>query len=299
MELKLSRITLGLWRAREWNYSIQQLTELVIQSLNIGITSFDHADIYGEYECEALFGNILKENPSLRKKMQIVTKCGIKLISSGYPSLREKFPEIRVKHYDTSKEHIIASAENSLKNLNTDYIDLLLIHRPDPFMNADETAAAFYELKKSGKVLHFGVSNFLPYHFSLLQSRLDFPLVTNQIEASVLCTEHFDNGNVDYLQEKRTVPMAWSPFAGGRLFSENSERANRVRNVLHELAHKHEVDIDAVAIAWLLIHPVNFVVVLGTGKFERLKSAIKGLDVKLTREDWFKIWIATKGQDVP
>lgn len=292
MELKLSRITLGLWRAKQWSCSTQQLTDLVIQSLDLGITSFDHADIYGEYECEVLFGNVLKENPSLRKEMQIVTKCGIKLISS-------KFPETKVKHYDTSKEHIIVSAENSLKNLNTDYIDLLLIHRPDPFMNAEETAAAFYELKKSGKVLHFGVSNFLPHHFSLLQSRLDFPLVTNQIEASVLCTEHFDNGNVDYLQEKRTVPMAWSPFAGGRLFYENSERTKRVRNVLYELAHKYEVDIDAVAVAWLLIHPVNFVVVLGTGKLERLKSAMKSLDVKLMREDWFKIWIATKGQDVP
>jgi len=292
MELNLSRLTLGLWRAREWNYSIQQLCDLVTQSLDLGITSFDHADIYGDYECEALFGNVLRENPSLRQTMQLVTKCGIKLLSP-------QFPRTTIKHYDTGKQHILKSVENSLKNLNTEYINLFLIHRPDPFMNADETAEAFYELKKSGKVLHFGVSNFLPHQFSLLQSRLDFPLITNQIEVSVLNTEHFDNGNIDFLQEKNILPMVWSPFAGGRMFNENNERANRVRNVLFEIGYKYNVDIDAVAAAWLLMHPANFIVVLGTGKIDRIKSALKGLDIKLTREEWFKIWIASKGSDVP
>ena len=292
MSINLSRITLGFWRAREWNYSIQQLNTLVTQSIESGVTSFDHADIYGNYECETIFGNILKDNPSIRKQIQIVTKCGIKLLSP-------QFPETQIKHYDTGKEHIIKSVNNSLKNLNTDYIDLLLIHRPDPFMNADETAKAFYELKKTGKVLHFGVSNFLPHQFSMLQSRLDFPLSTNQIEVSVLCTEHFDNGNVDYLQEKRVSPMVWSPFAGGRIFWDNSDQAIRVRNILNELAAKYQTGIDAIANAWLLVHPVNFIIVLGTGKIDRIKSAIKGMEIKLTREEWFKIWIASKGNEVP
>jgi len=292
MSINLSRITLGFWRAREWNYSIQQLNTLVTQSIESGVTSFDHADIYGNFECETIFGNILKDNPSIRKQIQIVTKCGIKLLSP-------QFPETQIKHYDTGKEHIIKSVNNSLKNLNTDYIDLLLIHRPDPFMNADETAKAFYELKKTGKVLHFGVSNFLPHQFSMLQSRLDFPLSTNQIEVSVLCTEHFDNGNVDYLQEKRVSPMVWSPFAGGRIFWDNSDQAIRVRNILNELAAKYQTGIDAIANAWLLVHPVNFIVVLGTGKIDRIKSAIKGMEIKLTREEWFKIWIASKGNEVP
>ncbi len=291
MEFNLSRISLGFWRAREWNYSVQQLSTLISQSLELGITTFDHADIYGGYECEALFGNVLKENHSLRNKMQIVTKCGIKLIS-------QKFPEHQLHCYDTSKVHIIKSAENSLRNLSTDYIDLLLIHRPDPLMNADETAEAFIDLKQSGKVLHFGVSNFLPHQYSLLQSRLDFPLVTNQIEVSVLNTEHFDNGNIDFLQEKEVPPMVWSPFAGGRMFWENSEQANRVRTVLNEIAYKYQVGIDAVAIAWLLVHPVNFNVVLGSGKIDRIKSALKGSEIKLTREEWFKIWVASKGFDV-
>jgi predicted oxidoreductase len=239
-----------------------------------------------------LFGNVLRENPSLRKKIQVVTKCGIKLIS-------QKFPEHKLHCYDTSKAHIIKSAENSLRNLSTDYIDLLLIHRPDPLMRADDTAEAFYDLKKSGKVLHFGVSNFLPTQFNLLQSRLDFPLITNQIEVSVLNTDHFDNGNIDFLQEKRISPMVWSPFAGGRIFWENSEQANRVRNALNEIANKYQVGIDAAATAWLLVHPVNFIVVLGSGKIDRIKSALKGLEIKLTREEWFKIWIASKGHDVP
>ncbi len=292
MELNLSRLALGLWRAKEWKYSTQQLYNLVTQSLELGITSFDHADIYGGYECENIFGNVLKETPSLRQKMQIVTKCGIKLASP-------KFPDHTMHCYDTTKSHIIKSVERSLQNLNTDYIDLLLIHRPDPLMNADKAAEAFYELKKSGKVLHFGVSNFLPHQFSLLQSRLDFPLSTNQIEVSVLSTEHFDNGNVDYLYERRVSPMVWSPFAGGKVFWENSEQAIRVRNVLNEIAHNHQVGIDAVAAAWLLVHPVNFIVVLGSGKIERVKSAVKGLEIILTREEWFRIWVASKGNDIP
>ena len=292
MELNLSRAALGLWRAKEWNYTTQQLTELVTQSLETGITTFDHADIYGGYECENLFGKVLSENSSLRRKMQLVTKCGIKLVSP-------KFPDHGIHCYDTTKEHIIKSAERSLKNLNTDYLDLLLIHRPDPLMNADETAEAFKEQKKSGKVLHFGVSNFLPHHFSMLQSRLEIPLSTNQIEVSPLYTEQFDNGNIDYLQEKRISPMVWSPFAGGRMFWENSEQANRVRTVLNELGEKYQTGIEAIAAAWLLVHPVNFILVLGSGKIGRIKAAMKGLDIKLTREEWFKIWVASKGNDIP
>lgn len=292
MEFKMSRFSLGFWRAKEWNYNSQQLHELVNQSLELGITTIDHADIYGQYSCENIFGNILKENPSLREKVQLVSKCGIKIATPRYS-------EFSMHSYDTSKAHILWSAENSLRNMNTDYLDVLLIHRPDPLMNADEVAEAMNELKQSGKVLHFGVSNFLPHQFNLLQSRLDFPLVTNQIEASVLCTEHFDNGNIDFLQEKRIAPMVWSPFAGGRIFRENNEKANRVRNVLFEIAYKYQVEIDAIAAAWLLVHPVNFVIVLGTGKVERIKAAMKGLNINLTREEWFKIWVASHGQDIP
>ncbi len=293
MAFNLSRIVFGLWRLNSWNYSSMELNGLINQCIDIGISSFDHADIYGDYECEKLFGNVLMNNPSKRSKMQIVTKCGIKLISS-------KYPERRIKYYDTGKNHIIDSVNKSLQNLKTDYIDLLLIHRPDPFMNADEVANAFIELKKSGKVLEFGVSNFLPHQFNLLQSRLNFPLVTNQIEVSVLNHENFDNGNIDFLHERKITPMVWSPLAGGKLFYDNSDRTNRVRSLLYELVNKYGApSIDSIALAWLFVHPVNFAVVIGSGKIERIKSALYGEKINLSREDWFRIWTTARGEDVP
>lgn len=293
MAFNLSRTVLGLWRLNNWNYSTKELSDLINQCIDLGITSFDHADIYGDYECEILFGNVLNNSPQLRNKIQLVTKCGIKLLSS-------KYPERKIKYYDTSKKHIIDSVNKSLQKLKTDYIDLLLIHRPDPFMNADEVAASFQELKDSGKVLEFGVSNFLPHQFNLLQSRLTFPLVTNQIEVSVLNHENFDNGSIDFLQERKIAPMVWSPLAGGKLFYDNTERTNRVRSLLNELANKYGApSIDSIATAWLFVHPVNFSVVIGSGKIERIKSALYGEKINLSREDWFRIWTTSRGADVP
>lgn len=293
MSLKLSRTILGFWRANQWGYSSQEILKLINQCMELGITSFDHADIYGDYECELLFGNALRIDPSIRKKMQIVTKCGIKLLSS-------KYPDRKIKYYDTSKEHIIKSVEKSLMNLSTDYIDLLLIHRPDPFMNPDEVAEAFTILKNSGKVLEFGVSNFLPHQFNMLQSRLPFPLFTNQIEVSVLNHENFDNGNIDFLLEKKITPMVWSPLAGGKLFSDNSERTNNVRSLLYELANKYNApSIDSIATSWLFVHPVNFTVIIGSGKIDRIKSAQYGEKINLSREDWFRVWTTYRGQQVP
>ncbi|MBS3945041.1 MAG: aldo/keto reductase [Melioribacter sp.] len=293
MDFNLSRTVLGLWRLNNWNYSSMELNGLINQCIDLGITSFDHADIYGDYECEELFGNALMLDSSLRSKMKIVTKCGIKLLSS-------KHPERIIKYYDTSKNHIMDSVNKSLQNLRTDYIDLLLIHRPDPFMNADEVAVSFQELKDSGKVLEFGVSNFLPHQINLLQSRLKYPLVTNQIEVSVLNHENFDNGSIDFLQERKISPMVWSPLAAGKLFYDNSDRTHRVRSLLNELAKKYGApSIDSIATAWLFVHPVNFVVVIGSGKIERIKSALYGEKIDLSREDWFRIWIAARGKDVP
>lgn len=293
MDFNLSRTVLGLWRLNNWNYSSMELNGLINQCIDLGITSFDHADIYGDYECEELFGNALMLDSSLRSKMKIVTKCGIKLLSS-------KHPERIIKYYDTSKNHIMDSVNKSLQNLRTDYIDLLLIHRPDPFMNADEVAVSFQELKDSGKVLEFGVSNFLPHQINLLQSRLKFPLVTNQIEVSVLNHENFDNGSIDFLQERKISPMVWSPLAAGKLFYDNSDRTHRVRSLLNKLANKYGApSIDSIATAWLFVHPVNFVVVIGSGKIERIKSALYGEKIDLSREDWFRIWIAARGKDVP
>jgi predicted oxidoreductase len=288
-----SRIALGFWRLNEWKMNTRQTLDLMEKAIGMGITTFDHADIYGGYTCEEMFGKALSEKPSLREKMEIVTKCGITLVSP-------RRPENRFHGYDTSKSHILKSAETSLKNLNTDYLDVLLIHRPDPLMNADEVAEAFALLRESGKVKHFGVSNFSPAQFSLLQSRLDFPLVTNQLEVSVLKMDTLHDGTLDQCQQLGISPMAWSPLGGGELFSGNSEKINRVRNELQKIGEElGGVSVDQVALAGLLMHPSKIVPVLGTGNIVRIKSAAESVKIELSRDQWFRIWTASAGVEVP
>lgn len=290
--LSLSKIVQGFWRLADWNITNKEVLAIVDTCFELGITTFDHADIYGGYQCETLFGNALAESSIKRESYQLVTKCGIKLISDNRPNHA-------IKSYDTSKAHILQSVENSLKELRTDYIDLLLIHRTDDLMDADEVAEAFSELKQSGKVNYFGVSNFLPLTFELLSSRLDFPLVTNQIEYSVLNMNVQSDGTLDYCQSKRIQPMAWSPYAGGRLFSEQ-EKHQDVIAVLNKIGEEcNGASLDQVAMAYVLKHPVRFIPILGTGKVERIQSATKSLDIDLSREQWYRIWEASKGHAVP
>lgn len=290
---EFSRLAYGLWRLAEWDMDTSQVQDRIHLCLEQGVTTFDHADIYGDYMCESIFGQALKEEPSLRDQMELITKCGIKLISPNRP-------DHQVKHYDTSTEHIVRSVENSLTNLHTDHIDVLLIHRPDPLMNADEVAAAFQALKTDGKVLYFGVSNFTTPQFQMLQSRLDFPLVTNQVELSVLQFDVLHDGTIDYCQQLGIAPMAWSPYGGGDLFTSDSARAKRVRETLQAIgAEKGGYAPDQVALAWILAHPAKIVPIIGTGKKDRLLSALKSEDIELSREDWFRIWSASTGTDIP
>jgi predicted oxidoreductase len=290
---RFSRLALGLWRLADWRLSRPQLLALIDAGLEVGITTFDHADIYGDYSCEALFGRALGTRPSLRDRMQIVTKCGIKLVSA-------RRPEHGIKHYDTGQAHIIASAESSLRALNTDRIDLLLIHRPDPLMDADEIAAAFTHLREAGKVLHFGVSNFAPWQFDLLAGRLDFPLVTNQVELSVMNMAVLHDGTIDQCQSLGISPMAWSPLAGGSLFADDTVRARRLRDALSIVGEElGGATMDQVALAWILRHPAKIVPVLGTGRIERVRSAAGSVGLVLSREQWFLIWTASTGEPVP
>ena len=289
----LSRMALGLWRLADWGLDDGQLLDLIRASLELGLTTFDHADIYGDYACEQLFGRALGQDPSLRERMQLVTKCGIKLVSA-------RRPEHGLKHYDTSRAHIIASAENSLRMLGTDRIDLLLIHRPDPLMDADEIAAAFTALRDAGKVLHFGVSNFTPSQFELLASRLHFPLVTNQVELSPMNMEVLHDGTIDQCQRLGISPMAWSPLAGGRLFQDEAAQAGSLHSTLTTIgAQLGGATVDQVALAWILRHPARIIPVLGTGKIERVRSAAGAEALELTREQWFSIWSASAGGPVP
>jgi predicted oxidoreductase len=289
----LSRLVYGVWRMAEWGLTPAEIRDMVEMLLEMGVTTFDHADIYGDYSCEQLFGEALAGDKVLRQKMQLVTKCGIKLVSANRP-------EHKLKYYDTTHNHIISSVETSLRNLKTETIDLLLIHRPDPLMNPDEVAGAFDELRQAGKVQFFGVSNFSAAQFELLASRLDFPLVTNQIELSAMDMTALHDGTVDHCLRRGVSPMAWSPFAGGRLFASDTPQAVRLRRVLGQIGDRlGGAAIDQVALAWLLYHPARILPVLGTGKVERVKTAIQSESLNLTREDWFEIWSASTGTEVP
>lgn len=286
---KFSRIISGVWRwgkipASSWR-------NLISRAIDCGITTFDHADIYGDYGCEARFGEVLREQPALRNKIQLVTKCGIKLVSSARP-------EHRIKHYDTSGKHIIGSVENSLRQLATDYVDLLLLHRPDPLMNPEEVARAFAQLKQQGKVLHFGVSNFSATQLEMLQSYLDVPLITNQIELSLFRHHALFDGSVDVLMKHRLFVMAWSPLGGGKFFT-SPETVKTTADMLHGLSEKYKCTESQLLLAWLLCHPAPVYPIVGTTQPERLAEAAGALAVHLDRQDWFAMLKAVTGKDVP
>ncbi|WNY84646.1 aldo/keto reductase family oxidoreductase [Cronobacter dublinensis] len=284
-----SRLVMGYWRLMEWNYAPRDLVGFIEQHLELGITTVDHADIYGDYQCEAAFGEALRLAPHLREKMEIVTKCGIATTAK---------PENAIGHYITDRAHILHSAENSLRLLNTDALDLLLIHRPDPLMNADEIAEAFLALHKSGKVRHFGVSNFTPAQFSLLQSRLPFTLATNQVEISPVHQPLLLDGTLDLLQQLRIRPMAWSCLGGGRLFSD--ERYAPLRAELQQVAEETGAETpEQVVYAWVMRLPSRPLPIIGSGKIERVKSAVGALSLELSRQQWFRIRKAALGYDVP
>jgi predicted oxidoreductase len=292
-DVSFSRIVHGLWRLSEWEQSKEETLSLIHYNLENGITTFDHADIYGSYSCEEMFGDALSLEPSLRKKMEIVTKCGIVLPSKNRP-------QHKTHHYNTSKKHILSSVEQSLKNLRTDYIDVLLIHRPDPFMNGEEVAEAFLQLKEQGKVRNFGVSNFKQHQWNMLQSYLPFPLVTNQIELSAYQLENFEDGTLNLCQEKRVAPMAWSPLAGGNIFTSQEEKSVRLRETLKRIQGEVGAQgIDSILYAWLLNHPAKIMPIVGSGKKDRIQRAIDSLNLELNHDQWFEILQSSMGHDVP
>ena len=286
---EFSRLVMGYWRLMEWNMSARQLASFIEEHVDLGITTADHADIYGGYQCEAAFGDAMRLVPHLRQKMEIVTKCGIATTAN---------PDHALGHYITDTSHIISSAESSLQKLATDYLDLLLIHRPDPLMDADEVAEAFTSLHQSGKVRHFGVSNFTPAQFALLQSRLPFTLATNQVEISPVHQPTILDGTLDQCQQLRIHPMAWSCLGGGSLFNDEGFQALRdeLRTVADELGAE---TIEQVVYAWIMRLPAKPLPIIGSGKIERVRSAIHSLSLDMSRQQWFRIRKAALGYDVP
>ncbi len=288
----LSPLVIGSWKWGRWgaNLPTDEIKNVIDVCIDLGITSFDHADIYGHYTDEAAFGKALGKANSIRSKIQIVTKCGIMLVCPERPFYS-------IKHYDASRQHIIQSVENSLTAFHTDYMDILLIHRHDWLMDINEVAEAFASLKKAGKVLYFGVSNFTTTQFEMLDSVT--PLVTNQIEVSLLHREYFFNGVLDQAQKLNRAPMAWSPLGSGRYTSLEDPEAVRVQNVAQPIMEKYNATLDQIYINWILMHPSNIFPVIGTSKIDRIKSAVKALSFKLTREEWYALWVAAEGNEVP
>ena len=289
-DLDLSRIVYGMWRLADDRDTSEAQTRAKIDAcLEQGITSFDQADIYGDYESQRVLGQALKTAPELRDQIEIVSKADIALIS-------DKFPDRRTKHYDTGRAHILASVEASLSEMGLDYLDLLLIHRPDPLMDAHETGAVLDELVTTGKVRAVGVSNFRLFDWTLLQSAMRTPLATNQIELSLLASEPFRNGDLAFLQERAIPPMAWSPLAGGSLFAGAQPE---LVVALREMAAAKGCDMAALAVAWLLAHPAGILPVMGTNTLSRIATLTDAFNVQLDREDWFILYQAALGHEVP
>ncbi|HYO53262.1 aldo/keto reductase [Archangium sp.] len=291
---EVSRLAYGVWRILKdpEGAGVQRVLSKIQTCLDCGITTFDHADVYGGYRGEEAFGAALRAHPGLRQRMELVTKCGIMLVDPARP-------RNRLKHYDYSRQHLLESVECSLRNLATDHVDVLLLHRPSPLLDPDEVAEALRLLVDQGKVLHVGVSNFTPAQVDMLASRLPMPLVTHQVELHPLRLEPFLDGTLDQCLRRRISPMAWSPLAGGRLMSGQGEAEARVRAVLLELGRKYGAELDQLLYAWLLRHPSRIIPILGTNRLERITSAARALTLQLEVQDWFAVWSASTGTEVP
>ena len=287
--LSVSRIIYGLWRhTDDQDMSSQKLQSKIEACLDQGISTFDQADIYGGYSSEALLGETLKQAPHLRDNMEIITKCDIVAPIGIYS-------DKRVKHYDTSAQHINASVERSLSQMAIDQIDLLLLHRPDPLMDAQETGSVLDALIANGKVKGIGVSNFKPWDIDLLQSCTQNRILTNHIEISLLHNSALTNGDLTYTQQHKIAPMAWSPLGGGALFK---DKQTPLWQKLNSVAKSHDVNPSSVAIAWLIRHPAMIMPIMGSNDLQRIKRISEALSFDLSREEWFELLQIATGKEV-
>ncbi len=277
-------MTWGEWGKK---MSTKQMTDLAHHCVENEITTFDHADIYGAYTTEAAFGKAVTNSSIKREDIQLISKCGIQYMCENR--------ENKVKHYDYSKDYIVWSVEQSLKNLETDYLDLLLLHRPSPLMVAEEIAEAITLLKKQGKIKDFGVSNFTPSQMEMIGLRMDIDV--NQIEFSLTQHSAMHDGTLDYMKTCGIRPMAWSPL--GSVFREDNEQTRRIHKQLGKLLEKYNATEDQLLLAWLLRHPAGIIPVVGTTNSKRLKQAVEANKINLELEDWFLILVACQGHKVP
>ena len=285
---KLSEIIAGTMNWGVWDKKLntQEMIHLINICIENKITTFDHADIYGGYTTETEFGKAFGESKISRDKLQLISKCGIQLEGSR---------SNKIKHYDYSKEYIIWSVENSLKNLQTDYLDVLLLHRPSPLMVADEIAEAVEKLKSEGKIIDFGLSNFTNSQTELIRSKTEVSY--NQIQFSATHHGPMLDGSLDYMQTHSIRPMSWNPL--GTIFREDSDQTRRLKKLLAKLVEKYEVGSDTILLAWILKHPSNVLPVAGTVNIARIQALMKAVELNLDQQDWFAIWTASMGNKVP
>lgn len=283
-----SEIIIGCMSRGKWGKQLSTLaqSDLIQFCVENGNTTFDHADIYGDYSTEAEFGKALKESGVRRDEIQLISKCGIQLAGTNRNN--------KVKHYDYSKSYIISSAEASLRQLNTDYLDTFLLHRPSPLMEASEIAEAITALKDSGKIVQFGVSNFSPSQVDLIAKEI--PVFVNQIEFSLTHNDAMHNGTLDYLTLNDVRPLCWSPL--GMVYKEENEHTQRIKSILPKLAGKYDVPEDSILLSWILKHPSGISPVIGTTSKDRIRNANQALQVELELEDWFILLEASQGHEV-
>jgi predicted oxidoreductase len=283
---KVSPAVYGFYRWNEGDLSQYKMESIIDLCLQLGINTFDHADIYGGYQCEEMFGEIIKSKRIKREDIVLFTKCGINLPHRSRP-------DIRTKYYDTSKEHILKSIENSLRNLRTDYIDIFLLNQLDPLSDLEETAITLQKLRESGKVKNIGVVNFSVFQHQLLSSFLRIPIVTNHIELNLLNTSAFDNGQIDYIKQKYMRPLATAPLAEGQIANSLEKKPLLIRRKLEELSSKYNAQIESIAVAWIV--KLGALPLIGTTDEQRIKNIASAFDIDLDRQDWYELYEASRG----
>ena len=285
---KVSPAIYGFWRWEDnpAGTDLKAMEHIVNYCLESGINTFDHADVYGGYQCEELFGQVLKQKTFKREDIVLFTKCGVNIPHASRP-------DIRIKHFDTSAAHITKSIDNSLKNLRTDYIDIFLLDHLDPLADLEETALTLERLRSAGKIRNIGVSNFSVFQHQLLAAYLKVPIVTNHIELNILNTAALDNGQLDYIKQRYMRPLAAAPLAGGRIENGTDELAVRVHYKLGELSKKYDANIESIAVAWLV--KLGALPLIGTLSEQRIQNIVKAFDIDLERQDWYELYAVSKG----
>ena len=285
---KVSPAIYGFWRwSTEVDNTVDTMEKIVNLCLELGINTFDHADIYGSWKSEEVFGKVLAQKSFKREDIVLFTKCGLNIPNPGNP-------DIRIKHYNTSKEHIVLSVENSLRKLKTDYIDIFLLDHLDPISNLEETALQLDQLRSSGKIKNIGVANFTVFQHQLLASYLRTPIVTNHIELNLLNTAALDNGQLDYIKQKYMRPLVSAPLAGGRIETGTDKLAIRVHQKLEDIGKKYVANVESTAVAWLI--KLGALPIIGTTNEQRIRNIVNAFAIDLDRQDWYELYAASRGE---